>query len=278
MDAEEAKQLICSELWGGNRAEARRVILPGLEGAVYAQPCGGGVGGDVHYLSACGSGATARICLADVAGHGEDVARVGEWLHGLMRRHMHFPDPGRTLVALNRRATEHGLSALTTAACLSYDLRHGRLRYCYAGHPPALVFTRRAGVWRTVGVPDDGERTPRNLPLAVEADTAYDVHIAQLEPGDRLVLYSDGVTEAPAADRRLFGVNGLLAVLAGHDQDAPLTLVKAVVEALAQHAGTKAFVHDDVTIMAFDVQPYENKSKLWLITRNHWRKWRARRR
>ena len=62
--------LVCNEVWGGNQAFHGPIELPGLRGALFSQPCGGGRGGDVHYLSVCGSGLISRACLADVTGHG----------------------------------------------------------------------------------------------------------------------------------------------------------------------------------------------------------------
>src|SRR5690606_34806228 len=75
------QELACAEVWGGNGAIRRRVVLPGLEGHVLSQPCGGGQGGDVYYVTACSMGLMTRVCLADVAGHGEAVSAMSRWLH-----------------------------------------------------------------------------------------------------------------------------------------------------------------------------------------------------
>ena len=49
-------QLVCSEIWGGNRPVSTPVDLPGMRGVLYSEPADGRKGGDVHYLSVCGSG------------------------------------------------------------------------------------------------------------------------------------------------------------------------------------------------------------------------------
>jgi hypothetical protein len=60
----ESMVLVCNEVWGGNRTFHGPIELPGLRGVLFSQPCEGGRGGDVHYLSVCGSGLVSRALLA----------------------------------------------------------------------------------------------------------------------------------------------------------------------------------------------------------------------
>ena len=112
-------EFTCSEVWGGNRSVEARVKLPGLTGWIYSKPCQGPRGGDVHYLSTCAAGLISRVTLADVVGHGEQVARMSGWIHGLIRKYMNDPSPQRILDALNRTATAAGFEAMTTAAFIT---------------------------------------------------------------------------------------------------------------------------------------------------------------
>ena len=130
---EPSLELVCSEVWGGNRSVERPVRLPGLSGWIYSQPCEGHRGGDVHYLSSCAAGLMSRVCLADVVGHGRQVAQMSGWIHRLLKKYMSNPDPQRILSALNRQAVEAGFEALTTAALASYYSPTGLLRFGYAG-------------------------------------------------------------------------------------------------------------------------------------------------
>ena len=77
--------LVCGEVRGGNEPVWTVVDLPGLSGVLYSNPCHGESGGDVHYCSMCNSGIIARVCLADVAGHGERVAGVARVMHAELR-------------------------------------------------------------------------------------------------------------------------------------------------------------------------------------------------
>ena len=44
-------QLVCAEVWGGNRPIHAPIDMPGLRGAIYSRPCCGGRGGDIHYVA-----------------------------------------------------------------------------------------------------------------------------------------------------------------------------------------------------------------------------------
>src|SRR5262245_36486805 len=117
LDKRQAR-LVCSEVWGGNRPIHVPVDLPGVHGVLFSQPAEGGRGGDVHYLSVCGSGIMARMCLADVVGHGETVARISSEMHAELRRQMNWPDERRVFRGLNRRLHRIGIDAMTTAAAV----------------------------------------------------------------------------------------------------------------------------------------------------------------
>ena len=84
-----------------------------------------------------------------------------------------------------------------TAVLTELDMDTGRLRYINAGHPAPLLL--RAG--RVVGELSGGRRMPLGLD-----DARFRVGEETLEPGDRLLLYTDGVTEARGPDGEMFGV------------------------------------------------------------------------
>jgi len=108
--------LVCGEVRGGNEPVWTVVDLPGLAGVLYSHPCHGASGGDVHYCSMCNSGIIARVCLADVAGHGERVAGVARVMHTELRASVNSWDEREVMRALDVRLEQSGLKAITTAA------------------------------------------------------------------------------------------------------------------------------------------------------------------
>lgn len=265
----------CAEIWGGNHTIYAPVALPGLHGVLYSRPCSGGRGGDLHYLSICGSGLLSRICIADVVGHGETVAKVGSAAYTLVRRSVDRPDQRRMFSALNDLLVERGLSVLTTAAAFTYYPPTQRLSYSYAGHPPAWHYERASRTWqrleldRPPGLPDD---QLVNCPFAISTSTMFTRHRMRLELGDRFIVVTDGVLEAPDPDGKLFGADRLTALLesiTGQRPDAdPEAIGAALVDALNAHRQIETFDHDDVTFLVMEVTAAPRGPALWHVLRN----------
>jgi serine phosphatase RsbU (regulator of sigma subunit) len=279
-------EFVCSEVWGGNRLVEASVNLPGMTGWVYSKPCEGSHrGGDVHYLSTCGAGLMTRVLLADVVGHGEQVSQMSGWVHMLLRKHMSDPSPQRILDALNRQATSAGFKAMTTAALASYYAPSGRLLFGYAGHPPAMIYRAANDTWSKLELdpqrPQSGDRSPGeilfNIPLGVEADAAFDVGDVTLEPGDRLVFFSDGVLETPARADGFFADHGLARVLHEHRQQPASSLGPSLISALHHFASREVLTHDDVTLIVLDVGKRVGGSKMLHLVRNQIRRLFSRR-
>ena len=91
-----------------------------------------------------------------------------------------------------------------------------------------------------------------NIPLAIAPDTLYGQLSIPLAPGDRLFVYTDGITEAPNPEGDVFGYARLKDVLDANTK-APLSELKsAVLRAVHQHT-EKALTHDDVTLIALEI-------------------------
>ncbi len=262
-------------MWGGNGAIRRRVVLPGLEGHVLSQPCGGGQGGDVYYVTACSMGLMTRVCLADVAGHGEAVSAMSRWLHTTLASRINRHDDVGIFHELNGRVLRKGHYALTTAASFTYDATTGELHYCYAGHPPILHYRRRDCAWFPLELQERGG--VRNVAFGAARDVGYDMGTTKLEPGDRLLVYSDGVTETPDTQRHRFGDDGLRSWLAEHAEEAVTELAEGLAGSLCRYAGRDEFDHDDVTVLAFEARPLLSGNIFWLAAKNRYRRWQIHR-
>ena len=143
-------------------------------------------------------------------------------------------------------AAQNGSARFVTAVLATLDSATGVLRYLLAGHPPPLLV--RDG--RLVKELPHPPRTPlgvRGLP-----SDALTVGHEQLEPGDRLLLYSDGIVEARNADGEFFGEHRLIefttrAELSG--LPAPETLRRLAAAVLAHQGGR---LQDDATLVLVD--------------------------
>lgn len=242
-------RIACGEVWGGIKDADLSACTASLHVDLYSAACRGGRGGDIYYMTVCDSDMLTRIVVADVVGHGDTVSTVSDWVYRSLRANMGQPNGARLLEGWNRRLGEHTMASLTTAAMVQVVASQGRMMFCYAGHPPVLI--RRAGDsrWEPLEL---SQPRGENLPLGLDTGTRYDQQSAPVGPGDRLLMYTDGVTEAMDTQGRQFGVDRLIDSLDTFD-GAELHEVKAhVLERVRDHAGGE-FHHDDVTLLLLEV-------------------------
>lgn len=185
--------------------------------------------------------------IADVSGHGVAAATIMAMLHAILHSYPHLDrGPGAVMEWANSRLAAANMdSSFVTAVFAIYDPATRRLGYARAGHPPPLVKDGRTGsVYPLEGA--------ASVPLGIASD--YDVAEASvtLRPGDTVVLYTDGITEAFAPDRKtMFGVVGLERALEACTGD-PDCVVDTVHTALFKHTSVLTRT-DDQTLVALRV-------------------------
>jgi ketosteroid isomerase-like protein len=194
------------------------------------------IGGDFFEFLELASG-DVGIVMGDVAGKGPPAALLAAMLQGMFVAEPDGRNPSATLDRINRRLAARDLGARFATLVYAVLSPSGRLVSSNAGHnPPALV--TRAGIRRlTAGGPVLGA-----FAEATYADEAHD-----LERGDALVMFTDGVTEARNADDEEYGEAGLMASLRGIDGLAPTAALERVlgdVRAFCRDAEPQ----DDITV------------------------------
>lgn len=269
----EKHELICTEVWGGNGNIATDLVIPGLHGYLYSQSSDGHKGGDVYYATACSGGLVSRMYLADVTGHGEPVVQVSHWLHDILRDTIDYKAPNRVFAALNQRVHEFGLDALTTAASITFNAIDRTLAVCYAGHPPILTHTPGDDAWRSLDIPFAESRNGKaqNLPLGVSEGTEYVNGVTEVTDGTRIFVYSDGLTETPNQNGKLFGADRLLGSLTEGIGIPIAEAVQRVAGAVSEHAGTNDLTHDDVTFAMLEVTPRKSAPVVVQVIGNKFR-------
>src|SRR5260370_6777150 len=250
-EADEVHQLACLELRGGNHLAAYSAELPGLAGWVSCHPLRPSPrGGDLYYLSACSRGAVARIVLADVAGHGEIVSSAAVRLHDALLQHIDEWDQSKLIRELNDNFLKGAQrTQFATAFLGSFYSDSGELLFTNAGHMPPLWYRAAAREWSFLYESTPLSKEIVDLPLGLIAGTSYRQTAVQLEPGDLLLLYTDGVSESYDESGAQLGLERLLSIARKLSTEAAIAAGKGLLAAVAQFRGTVPAA-DDETVVA----------------------------
>jgi len=184
------------------------------------------------------------VVLGDVSGHGLHAALVMAQARAFLRAFCAtFRRVDDVLNRLNDfLARDLSAGSFMSMACVAVDPASGALEWVNAGHPPPML--RRAATGRVETLDASG----RVLGVIPGADYRSD-ETSRLEPGDVLLLYSDGATEAPSPTGEFFGDQRLEAVLGQCGGGPPEALLDGVRDALSRFRGHDR-LHDDLTLVA----------------------------
>lgn len=138
------------------------------------------------------------ILVADVSGHGLPAALIASMLKvALAAQSPHARDPARVLSGLNQSLCGIFKHHFVTAAYVFVDMEKNCIKYAGAGHPPLLLWHKSTK--RTSSVLENG------LLLGFLPGAPYSVAELRVEPGDKAVLYTDGILETRSPSKEEFG-------------------------------------------------------------------------
>jgi sigma-B regulation protein RsbU (phosphoserine phosphatase) len=208
------------------------------------------VGGDYYDFFAVGP-RQLGVLIADVSGKGTSAALYMAELKGLMLALSHTErSPRRLLVDLNRRlADQLDNRNFITMTYAVIDLEARTLAMARAGHTPLLVVSHG----QSTMLAPDGMVLGLRLPEAeVRFEQVLEEHTQPIAPGDVVVFYTDGVTEAMNAEGDLFGDGALARVVAAQQGRDAAGIRERVVREVKAFVG-EAEPHDDMTLVVLRV-------------------------
>ena len=203
------------------------------------------VGGDYFDVLRAGPQAWAAV-VADVAGKGVSSALLASLLQGAF---LTLPDRPEALASTMSRINEilyertEGGKFATVFAALCDDA--GRFSYINAGHcAPIVVRTGESLEYLE----------PTVMPVGLVAETGFALHEADLTGGAKVVIYSDGVTEAENGQGAFFGKRRLRDVILQHAGSSCVELHRAITGAVRDFTGDQP-QSDDVTLLVIEIVP-----------------------
>lgn len=252
--------LKCAETWACNANASRVAELPGLRLWVHSRAFGASdAGGDVHYVSLCPNCTVSRVALADVSGHGYAVQSMGTKLRDLMQKYLAALEQVNLMRDLNEAVIQEldGIHYATLVA-VGFHARRGLCVMTNAGHPPALWYRANRTDWEWFE-PQRAEPGTgiRGTPLGLLPNVSYPRMIVKPSPGDLIVLYSDGISEAKNVDGEELGRDRLMTAARAMSLSSAETFGLQLVDAIDDFRGHHA-PEDDETIIV--LQPFPERS------------------
>ena len=233
-------------------AEIQRKLLPeeplrtrNLEAAGVCRQARN-VGGD--FLDYWEYDGCVSLLVADVCGHDLGAALLAAELRSVLRSESaHCGSVSELLTGAYRTIFDDLCRSdlLITLFCAQIDVDRGLLSFCRAGHPKPLLITSngKAGETDTRWLETGGPL------LGLEAEPPFDQETVKLNPGDLLVIYSDGIMEATDDEGRFFGTEGVRRTVLQCLRRAPGELASEVINQAQGHLADP-LPCDDMTVLA----------------------------
>jgi len=182
------------------------------------------------------------VVMADVSDKGMPAALFMALTRSIVRASVHHaPSPADGIANANRLVCADSTGGMFVTLFYGLlDPATGQLTYVNAGHNPPLLYQLEKGQL--------GELTRTGTALGIAADAAYQQHTVTLVPGDSLMLYTDGVTDATDAGLQEFGLDRLQRVTLDHRHASAAEMVSALGRALDDFTGS-AQQFDDIAAL-----------------------------
>ena len=207
------------------------------------------VGGD--YYDYIVHGDYVDLVVADVSGHSVGAALIMTEMRSTLKAELRRSDikpesTAQLLNALNEMLFDdlNGADLFITMFYLRYERSTRRLRYASAGHNPPLFLKHSAT--NCVGLDADG------MVLGVSPNVAFEEKELILEPGDRLLLYTDGATETQNEMGKFFGTQRLCKAFSAQRGFSPEATLENILDQLRDFRGSGAFL-DDITMVSISL-------------------------
>ena len=227
----------------------------GEDYTVYAQMIAAKeVGGDFYDFYKLND-TTVAFLAADVSGKGIPAAMFMMTAKTIIKDLAESGMPvNEIFTRANEKLCENNESGMFVTAWMGIlDLTTGRMQFANAGHNPP-VLKKASGEFEYL-------KTRAGFVLAGMEGVRYRAGELTLTPGDRLFLYTDGVTEATNTENTLYGEDRLLAFLNQHVTVDAVTLLPALKANIDEFVG-EAPQFDDITMLMFDYKPDEGDAHM----------------
>ena len=207
------------------------------------------IGGDYYDYLCVREGGPQRLCVAvgDVSGHGLPSAITMATARAFLRMRASLPGTLTEIIAdVNRKLVEdvEYSGQFMTMFLARIDRENRRVEWVRAGHDPGILYDSRRDAFR--------ELAGQGAPLGVSDQTRFEGSSTAMEPGQIIVIGTDGIWEACNPAGEMFGKERLMRLIRQHAEAHAQSIALAVLDAVEEFRGLDAPA-DDITLMAVKV-------------------------
>ena len=202
-------------------------------------------GGDYYDFLECGEWGQGKIgiVVGDVSGHGVSSALLMTTARASLRERIRGEGgPACIIPDVNKRVYRDvgDLGFFMTLFYAEIDIKEKYFRWVRAGHEPAIIYDSHRDSFE--------ELRGQGLPLGVSEDAVYEESVKHINPGQVILVGTDGIKETCNAKGEMFGKTRLMKIIRGHAQKTAKDVVAAVIDALA-HFRFPLKRQDDITLV-----------------------------
>ena len=182
------------------------------------------------------------VLIGDVSGKGVPASLIMAQIISLFRIFSsRIPDAAGVLQAINKELVGRISARFVTCTYLIVDTAAKKVSAASAGHAPLLLYGGRTGTVTEVGA-------GAGLPLGIDESVSYENAVFDFGESDKVVIFTDGLTEARNVRREEFGIEKVKEVVAAHAREKSSDVAAAMMEALDRFT-LHCPQHDDITLI-----------------------------
>lgn len=188
------------------------------------------------------------ILIADVSGHGISAALIASMIKVAFNSQVgNAQHPATVLQRMNMGLSDQLNNEFITAGYLGLNLKTKKIIYSSAGHPPLIIYRRKINEMKEISVP--------GIPIGVFPETSFRDTTFQVKPGDRLILYTDGVMDAMNKSGEQFGKQRFMDLIIETKNLLAEDAIDSMVQKINRWSELKENEahEDDITLIILDI-------------------------
>ncbi|MCU0846408.1 MAG: SpoIIE family protein phosphatase [Spirochaetes bacterium] len=184
--------------------------------------------------------------ITDVSGHGIPSALIASMVKIIFCMQKSLADrPDRFLLEMNQILMGNTENQFLTAGYVYIDLEKKKLYHASAGHLPLIIFKRKQNTLI--------ELKPHGMIMGWFSQVRYDLADINIDSGDRIILYTDGITEACNKEKKMLGDSIFKDLILHHSNMKAADFISCLMIRIKEWIGVENSFEDDITIIVIDI-------------------------